>query len=179
MPAVGLQLPFLHSFQTLLNVGASVMVRHSITLLAAISTIHTLLPVNADFLNNHLPQAHHHRAHHANLQRDVVALPSGWAYTGCRGEPSGGRMLSAKLTTSTVSPGLCSTACNSAGFTAAGMQYGNECWCGYYDQLNSPSTIDESRCSMACSGEHSFLPVIPNASITVRRLSAAESLFRS
>ncbi|KAG9023244.1 hypothetical protein FS837_005893 [Tulasnella sp. UAMH 9824] len=133
------------------------MVRHSIALLVAISTIRTVPPVNADF---HLPQSnphHHRRGQHAliQIQRDIV-LPSGWTYIGCRGEPSDGPMLPVKLSTGTVSPGLCTTACNSAGFTAAGMQYGSECWCGYYDQLNSPTTLDESHCSMTCSGDISL-----------------------
>ncbi|KIO26870.1 hypothetical protein M407DRAFT_234142, partial [Tulasnella calospora MUT 4182] len=115
-------------------------------------------PVSANLLHNaHLPLSNpnHHRGHHALVQRDK-ALPDGWTYLGCRGEPSGSRMMVAKLTTSTVSPGLCSTACNSAGFTAAGMQYGNECWCGYSNQLGGATTLTEDRCSMACSGDSSL-----------------------
>lgn len=142
------------------------MVRHSITLLTALSALHTVLPVAADLLNHaHLPNHHrgHHR-HHAHVQRDM-ALPAGWSYIGCRGDPSGGRMIPVKLTTSTVSPGLCTTACNSAGYTAAGMQYGSECWCGYIDQLNNPTTLSESSCSMTCSGECLTVPDLPTSAL--------------
>ncbi|KAG8914028.1 hypothetical protein FRC01_004252 [Tulasnella sp. 417] len=33
------------------------------------------------------------------------------------------------------------------------MQYGNECWCGYINQLNNPTTLTDASCSMACSGD--------------------------
>ncbi|KAI8806739.1 WSC domain-containing protein [Cladochytrium replicatum] len=46
---------------------------------------------------------------------------------------------------------LCTTYCSSKGFILAGLEYGQECWCGNKIEFHN-GPIDESKCGMSCVG---------------------------
>jgi hypothetical protein len=74
---------------------------------------------------------------------------------GCYTEPGngGGRALpSYSFTNSTsMSAELCVAGCQAKGYTMAGMEYGQECWCA--NALNTKSTkVANSQCNMLCPG---------------------------
>lgn len=83
-------------------------------------------------------------------------IPSGYTLTGCIAEGSSGRALTGASTTSAsgMSRGACVAFCQSKGFALAGVEYGQECYCG--SQLVNGATnatlLDaSSRCGMPCS----------------------------
>ncbi|KAF8573858.1 WSC-domain-containing protein [Ramaria rubella] len=90
-----------------------------------------------------------------------------WVAAGCITDSVDTRTLSTNIPFNFVTVGLCTSACLSAGFIFAGLEFGQECWCG--SEINgvavfvsdsdgisgSPpvrSTSDGPLCSMACSG---------------------------
>lgn len=108
--------------------------------------------------------SHHGAAHRLSDERAVplhqeraAPLPSGWQYIGCFSEPSGGRMLANKVaSTTSMTQGACVGLCVAAGSTFAGMQYGQECWCG--STLSGASALPDSSCTSKCAGERSSVP---------------------
>lgn len=48
-----------------------------------------------------------------------------------------------------MTPTLCQTACGDLGFTMAGVENGNECWCGNVFKTGSPS----NGCTIPCNGD--------------------------
>lgn len=81
---------------------------------------------------------------------------SGWVYQGCltdNGE--GGRTFPWQLVNQTGnSPAWCLGKCAEFGYMAAGMEYGQECYCGDIDgiTLNGATERPESECDTACPG---------------------------
>ncbi len=66
----------------------------------------------------------------------TVNLPAGWSNYGVVSEGYGGRALTYTLWASpTNTIESCSNGCVAAGFTIAGMEYSDECYCG---ELSSP-----------------------------------------
>lgn len=84
----------------------------------------------------------------------VSGLPSGWEYKGCYIDPPGRAMDGAPGSpSSSNTPEKCIATCISNGFTIAGMEYSEECYCG--NALNNGAKkTDESDCNMACSGDN-------------------------
>ena len=51
-----------------------------------------------------------------------------------------------------LTPSLCKNACREEGYFYAGLQGGNQCWCGH----KAPSEqADQSECNIGCSGDSS------------------------
>lgn len=63
--------------------------------------------------------------------------------------------------------GACTRACQAAGYTLAGTEYGQECWCGN-SFLNGGAPASDG-CNMACKGDPS------SVSTTESTLSNANS----
>lgn len=81
-------------------------------------------------------------------------------YQGCYREPSNGaRALPTKIDIpSGTTVESCQAKCSSAGFSVAGVEYGNECWCA--NALSAGSTLipnDVQQCNMPCAGDPSEL----------------------
>ncbi|KAL2015668.1 hypothetical protein VTK56DRAFT_5046 [Thermocarpiscus australiensis] len=75
-------------------------------------------------------------------------------YEGCFTEAEGVRALSgaSAFSASAMTVDGCGDYCLNSGFTWFGLEYAAECYCG--DALNVNSTlVDDSECSMACSGD--------------------------
>ncbi|KAJ7481720.1 glyoxal oxidase N-terminus-domain-containing protein [Mycena latifolia] len=84
-----------------------------------------------------------------------VTLPTGWAYVGCTKEPSTGRLLTAySFTSSSLTVETCISTCQSRGWIYAGVEYGNECYCGN-GYATTAVSANEKDCSMPCAGKSS------------------------
>lgn len=86
---------------------------------------------------------------------DVVTLSNGWQSKHvCLTDGVNGRLLNgASMTSDTLTPLSCTNFCKEKGFTGAGMEYANQCYCG---TVPSNATTS-SNCNMACSGDQTAL----------------------
>lgn len=83
--------------------------------------------------------------------------PSGWTSFGCWTD-NGPRTLSNQVQVPGGAAGMtvagCTLACGSAGYTLAGLEYAQECWCDkYVSSAASKAAITD--CNMACNGNAS------------------------
>ncbi|KAG6825832.1 hypothetical protein H0H92_002250 [Tricholoma furcatifolium] len=81
-----------------------------------------------------------------------------WAYNGCFTDDSvGNRTLALHLepTSGVVTPQTCVDTCSAANQTIAGVEFGDECWCGTVIQ-NNASVVADAECSQACTADPSF-----------------------
>ncbi|KAK8865867.1 hypothetical protein IAR55_001015 [Kwoniella newhampshirensis] len=88
-------------------------------------------------------------------KRDT-SLPSGWSYFGCVAESNSQRLLQGfAFSSSTLTPLLCVNECTKLGFSMAGTEYGDECYCGDEFVGSGGGMTDDSTCSIACEGDES------------------------
>ncbi|KAI0667510.1 hypothetical protein C8Q78DRAFT_1105323 [Trametes maxima] len=83
-------------------------------------------------------------------------LPGQWQFKGCLQEPNGARVFPYQnIYTNNNTVEACLNQCAAFGYPAAGMEFGDECWCGDITdvQNNSGGFVDESLCNIACSGD--------------------------
>ncbi|CAG5137745.1 uncharacterized protein ALTATR162_LOCUS191 [Alternaria atra] len=79
---------------------------------------------------------------------------SDWRYQGCITD-AGNQVFPWKLVNQTGnSPEWCLSQCQAFGYMAAGMEYGEECYCGDLDGIEKigSKTVAESECNIACPG---------------------------
>ncbi|KAG6332530.1 hypothetical protein ID866_6559 [Astraeus odoratus] len=87
----------------------------------------------------------------------TTGLPGNWHYKGCLQEPTTGvRMFPYELdwvTNNTVT--ACLNQCAAYGYPAAGLEYGEQCFCGDITDVaaNNGQFVSDSQCNMACSGD--------------------------
>jgi hypothetical protein len=87
-------------------------------------------------------------------------LPQNWSYVGCLLDGvTSNRPLPYKLVHSNNSVGNCIEQCQKYGFPAAGVEYGEECYCGDYSDVvaTGPTIQLDTDCSMPCAGNASAL----------------------
>ncbi|CAE6401549.1 unnamed protein product [Rhizoctonia solani] len=100
-----------------------------------------------------------HKNHTRFLKRATPVLPSGWAYRSCIREPSSGRTLTGySFTSSSMTVDTCVSACATRGYSLAGAEYANECYCGNSfsgTTTGGGSVPPESECNMPCAGDSS------------------------
>lgn len=81
-----------------------------------------------------------------------MSLPANWSEKGCYQDNSS-RVLTYQAwggkSDSTIES--CAAQCASLGYTIAGAEYGNECFCGN-EFVSGPVAIDSGSCNFACSG---------------------------
>ncbi|KAI0641646.1 hypothetical protein C8Q79DRAFT_918971 [Trametes meyenii] len=83
-------------------------------------------------------------------------LPGQWQFKGCLQEPNNARVFPYQnIYTNNNTVEACLNQCAAFGYPAAGMEFGDECWCGDITdvQNNSGGFVDESLCNIACSGD--------------------------
>lgn len=106
----------------------------------------------------------------------ATGLPSGWAYRGCYEDNIGGlrSMLVQENDNSTMTVESCIGQCLSLGYTVAGMEYSDQCFCDDYVRNNASLASSDSQCAMTCAGNvneicggPNLLSVYSNATITV------------
>ncbi|KAI0124064.1 WSC domain-containing protein [Xylariales sp. AK1849] len=80
-----------------------------------------------------------------------------WTYESCYMEPQYGRALGTLVKADdSMTISMCTTACQSAGFNYAGLEYGRECWCGATKPNDLEDASDPScamQCDMLCGGD--------------------------
>ncbi|PIL32445.1 hypothetical protein GSI_05147 [Ganoderma sinense ZZ0214-1] len=84
------------------------------------------------------------------------SLPGQWEYQGCLQEgPNGARLFPNEIvqqTNNTVE--FCLNQCAAFGYPAAGLEFGQECYCGdVSDIAQSPGFAPESDCNIPCPGD--------------------------
>lgn len=116
------------------------------------------------------------------------SLPSGWNPAGCFTDAVGSRALSNWI----VGPGtgmtveFCVRGCASQGYTYAGLEFGDECYCGTSIDNNQTSAAPAD-CNMPCSGDSTEIcgardrlslyttKVISSSSVVSQSASATQS----
>ena len=83
----------------------------------------------------------------------TVPTPSGWAYGGCMTDAGSTRALNSySFTSNAMTIEMCATGCLNRGYTLAGVEYANQCYCG--NSYTSGTAVGkQSTCNMACGGE--------------------------
>lgn len=86
----------------------------------------------------------------AKGKSSASSLPGNWKSYGCVVDSTSARALQPYRTTNgQMSYNLCAQTCQANGYSYAGVEYGNECYCG-----NEPKIQDAaSGCNMACAGD--------------------------
>lgn len=81
-------------------------------------------------------------------------LPSGWSDVGCIVEGTSGRALTGASTTDpAMTKAMCASFCDSKGFSYAGAEYSDECYCGNSFMNGASDTlVTWSDCSIQCAG---------------------------
>lgn len=85
----------------------------------------------------------------------AAPTPTSYHYTsvGCFVEPTAGaKALTQVYSSSDMTHELCFYDCWNGGYNFAGLEYGQECWCG--NTVAEGTTLtDDSACSFACAGD--------------------------
>ncbi|KAI8807472.1 glyoxal oxidase N-terminus-domain-containing protein [Cladochytrium replicatum] len=80
-------------------------------------------------------------------------LPGSWSYSGCYVDPAAPRALGGEITAGTMTPVKCINLCNGKGYKFAGIEYGNECYCGY---TLTTAKVAETDCNTFCTSDESY-----------------------
>lgn len=100
-----------------------------------------------------------------------------WSPLGCFTDAASRALSGANTATSSNTPAFCVNYCNSRGFTLAGVENGQECWCSstfaYSGGAGQPA--DPSSCSTPCTGNSGLtvsigLQPFPGVSLGKRQL---------
>ena len=88
----------------------------------------------------------------------VATLTPGWTDLGCIAEGTNGRALTGASTTSpNMTRNFCAAFCGDKGFTLAGVEFGDECYCGNsFENGASQTLVPSSSCSTACAGNPQY-----------------------
>ncbi|KAJ7689677.1 copper radical oxidase [Mycena rosella] len=84
------------------------------------------------------------------------SIPGSWSYQGCLAEATGGRVFPWEIdNTNNNSASGCLSQCAAFGYTAGGMEFGFQCFCGDVSDVTASgvSLEPESDCSFPCSGD--------------------------
>ncbi|KAH9052789.1 WSC domain-containing protein [Lactarius vividus] len=92
----------------------------------------------------------------------VVAAAGGWTSRGCYSDSTSSRSLERRVDPGDVTVESCVSTCQAQSFTIAGLEFGQECWCG--NQIQSPgASISQSSCNKACTGDNTEVCGGPDA----------------
>lgn len=106
----------------------------------------------------------------------ATGLPGGWAYQGCYVDNIDGlrSMLVQENDNPTMTIESCIDQCLSLGYSVAGMEYSDQCFCDDYVRNNASLASSDSQCAMTCAGHTNeicggpnLLSVYSNTTITV------------
>ena len=87
-------------------------------------------------------------------------LPQGWSLAVPCAIDNANRVIKVTGVTylPTTTPASCTAQCAAQGFTMAGIEYGDECYCATGFQDNTvPPAADPSECNRACAGNPDLL----------------------
>ncbi|CAG7848507.1 WSC domain-containing protein ARB_07867 {ECO:0000305} Flags: Precursor [Serendipita indica DSM 11827] len=77
---------------------------------------------------------------------------TGWSSLGCYADLVYSRSLPVPMGISGLTVEKCQTACQSANFMYAGVEYGGECYCG--NSIGGSGPVTDGRCNMRCNGNN-------------------------
>lgn len=81
----------------------------------------------------------------------------GWKAVGCYTDSSTSRtLLGASTNTLTMTIAACNAYCSAGAYSYSGLEYGQECYCGYTIQ-ETATTVDASECNYPCAGDSGSL----------------------
>ncbi|KAJ2932171.1 hypothetical protein H1R20_g4934, partial [Candolleomyces eurysporus] len=86
----------------------------------------------------------------------TTELPGQWEYAGCLVEAVGKRILEHQIIWPTNNSAIaCMEQCAKFGYTAAGLEYGEECYCGDETDVAAENGVfvPESQCNIPCPGD--------------------------
>ncbi|WWC59704.1 uncharacterized protein I303_102266 [Kwoniella dejecticola CBS 10117] len=86
---------------------------------------------------------------------------NGFTSGGCVQEVSGRLLSKVQTSSSTMTIEQCTSICQSYGFGVAGVEYGNECYCGVPDDVDD--ALVSGQCVMPCAGDSTEICGGPNA----------------
>ena len=88
-------------------------------------------------------------------KRADVSLPEGWISGGCIYDSEDRVMKDYAVKSAENTPAHCISTCVARGFSYAGVEYQDECWCsnGFHDHSVIPAKSSE--CNMPCAGDSS------------------------
>jgi WSC domain len=111
-----------------------------------------------------------------SITAPATGLPAGWAYQGCYVDNIDGvrSMLVQENDNPTMTIESCIIQCLQLGYTVAGMEYSDQCFCDDYVRNNASLASSDSQCAMTCAGNISeicggpnLLSIYSNAIITI------------
>ena len=70
---------------------------------------------------------------------------------GCFAEPDGAKALSQVYSSVKMTHALCFSHCHAGGFSYAGLEYGQECWCG--NSITGGTLLAVGQCTAPCAGD--------------------------
>ncbi|WWC57722.1 uncharacterized protein I303_100256 [Kwoniella dejecticola CBS 10117] len=88
---------------------------------------------------------------------------NGFSQAGCIQEVSGRALTGASTTDPAMTVAMCTAFCASGGFTMAGVEYGQECYCGNSLVNGASTSLVSGECKMACAGDSTAICGGPNA----------------
>ncbi|KAF4588036.1 hypothetical protein EYR38_009997 [Pleurotus pulmonarius] len=117
----------------------------------AAASLALFTPTVASGINNH-PHSFIHTQHHRR-QSVPTTLPGNWTSQGCFTDNPGARSLSSAAFTSTDSMTVeaCISFCDASSFIFAGVEFGQECYCGNFIG-NGGTNTSLAECNTPCTG---------------------------
>lgn len=97
-------------------------------------------------------------------------LPDGWSYTDCFADSIDSRLFPVEIDQASATASSCIAYCSGQSYSAAGIEYSNQCFCGSTQDLTKSTASRSTQCSMTCAGNSSSICGGPGA-ITVYQLS--------
>ncbi|WWD07416.1 hypothetical protein V865_005514 [Kwoniella europaea PYCC6329] len=86
---------------------------------------------------------------------------NGFTAGGCVQEVSGRLLSKVQTSSSSMTIEQCTTLCSNYGYGVAGLEYGNECYCGVQDDIDD--ALVSGQCYMPCAGDSTETCGGPNA----------------
>lgn len=104
----------------------------------------------------------------------VESLEPGWIDVGCIAEGTNGRALTGATTTSpNMTANWCAKFCQSHNFVYAGVEYGDECYCGNsFSNGVSAATVGWEECNIPCAGNCEHLIFVLRVQYVTNHLSS-------
>ncbi|KAG9038330.1 hypothetical protein FRB95_001742 [Tulasnella sp. JGI-2019a] len=78
-----------------------------------------------------------------------------WASMGCHQDQSARTLAGSSITSSSMTPTFCQSFCTTGGFSYAGVEYGQECYCGNKLTVNTP--LASTSCQIPCAGNSALI----------------------
>ncbi|KZT57231.1 WSC-domain-containing protein, partial [Calocera cornea HHB12733] len=104
--------------------------------------------------HGHVPPKHAHKhARHALSPARLHARGQTWVSQGCVSDGPARALPAYFAQLDHLSIAVCTSACAAAGYTYAGLEYGQECHCDNALQNGLGTPIDPGNCNMACDGD--------------------------